>query len=115
MSQHDDLVRLRDMLKHARTALKFVEGRTEDDFRNDELLALACVRLLEIVGEAASRISIEFRAAHPEVRWGGMVGLRNRLVHAYADVDLGIVWDVIVRDLPPLIGVLEKLTGEAPA
>jgi uncharacterized protein with HEPN domain len=99
------------MLNYARTALRFVEDRTEEDLRRDEMLALACARLLEIVGEAASRVSIEFRDAHPEIRWIGIVGLRNRLVHAYFDVDLGVLWDIIRLDLPPLISELEKILG----
>ncbi len=111
MSRHDDTVRLKDMLDHARTALTLVEARTESEFRGDQMRTLACVRLLEIVGEAAGRVSTDFRDAHPEIRWRGIVGLRNRLIHAYSEVDLGIVWNIIVEDLPPLIAELEKLTG----
>ncbi len=112
MSRHDDNVRLKDMLDHSRTALTFVQGQTEAEFRDDRMCALACIRLLEIVGEAASRVSAEIRDTHPEIRWPAIVGLRNRLIHAYSDVDLGIVWKIIVEDLPPLIGELEKLADE---
>ena len=82
MSRRDDLVRLRDMLDHARLAVGFTTGRAQGDLKSDAMLALACLRALEIVGEAASRISPEFRDAHPELSWREMIAMRNRLIHA---------------------------------
>ncbi len=70
---------------------------------------LALARLLEIVGEAAGKVSPEFRSAHPELPWTDMSGLRNRLVHAYFDVDLDVLLDIIEKDLPPLIQKIEAL------
>ena len=64
--------------------------------------------------EAANRVSTDFRDAHPEIRWVGIVGLRNRLIHAYFDVDLGVLWDIIRMDLPTLIAELERILGPDP-
>jgi uncharacterized protein with HEPN domain len=117
MSRRDDLGRLRDMLSHARMAVRFTEGRTQRDLETDAMLGLACLRALEIVGEAASRISPEFRNAHPEFSWREMIAMRNRLIHAYADVDSAVIWSIIAKELPPLIAALERLVppeGSAP-
>jgi uncharacterized protein with HEPN domain len=65
--------------------------------------------LLEIVGEAASRIALEEQARHPEIPWSEIVGLRNRLIHGYDVVDLDILWKILTTDLPPLISALEAI------
>jgi uncharacterized protein with HEPN domain len=97
------------MLDHAREAVALAEGKTRRDLDNDRLLELALVRLLEIVGEAASRIPKEECAKHPEIPWPEIVGLRNRLIHGYDAVDLDILWQIIVHDLPPLVAALEAI------
>jgi uncharacterized protein with HEPN domain len=97
------------MLDHAREAVALAEGKTRRDLDNDRLLELALVRLLEIVGEAASRIPKEECAKHPEIPWPEIVGLRNRLIHGYDAVDLDILWQIIVHDLPPLVTALEAI------
>jgi len=109
MSRHDDSVRLRHMLDAARKAVALAAGRTRMQIESDEIGQLALARLLEIVGEAAGKLSPEYRAAHPELPWPEMSGLRNRLAHAYFDVDLDVLLDVVAKDLPPLIGQLEQL------
>jgi uncharacterized protein with HEPN domain len=76
------------------------EGKTRDLEKN-EMLTLSLVRLLEIVGEAAD-VSEGFRKEHPDIPWRSMVGIRNRLIHGYFDVDLDIVWDTARKDLPPI-------------
>jgi uncharacterized protein with HEPN domain len=111
MSRHDDSVRLRHMLDAARRAVSLVGGRTRAQVEADEIGLLALARLLEIVGEAAGRVTSDYRAAHPEVPWPEMSGLRNRLAHAYFDVDLDVLLDVVSKDLPPLIARLESLAG----
>jgi uncharacterized protein with HEPN domain len=73
------------------------------------LLNLALVRLLEIVGEAASRISPALCACHPEIPWPQIISLRNRLIHGYDSVDFDIMWQIITADLPPLILALEAI------
>jgi uncharacterized protein with HEPN domain len=108
MSRHEGDVRLRHMLDHAREAAAIVRGRTRANLDTDRQLNLSLVRLLEIVGEAASRVPVEERARHPDIAWAEIVGLRNRLIHGYDSVDFDILWRIVSDDLPPLITALEK-------
>ena len=73
------------------------------------MLAISLVRLLEIVGEAANCVSADFREQHPHIPWKKMIELRNRLIHGYFDINLDIVWDTVLEDLPPLVADLEKI------
>ena len=112
MSRHEDAVRLRHMLDAARKAVSLVAGKSRPEVAADELAQLALARLLEIVGEAAGKVSPGYQASHPEIPWASMGGLRNRLAHAYFDVDLDILLDIVAKDLPPLIGQLEGLLSD---
>lgn len=67
------------------------------------------VRALEVIGEAAGKVSAATRAVHPEISWREITGMRHRLIHGYADVDLDHVWMVLRVDLAPLIATLERL------
>src|SRR3989339_1050941 len=112
MSRHDDQVRLRHMLDHAREAKILAKSSDLQKVVSYRLLNLALVRLLEIIGEAATRVSQEFRNGHPEIPWRSIVSLRNRLIHGYDEVDFGIMWTIINDDLPSLVGSLEILLEE---
>jgi len=94
MPRHDDLVSLRQMLDHAREAVSFVEGRARQDLDTERVLTLALVQLLQIIGEAAGRVSPSRRAECPEVPWSEIVALRNRLIHGYDTIDLDILWEI---------------------
>jgi uncharacterized protein with HEPN domain len=109
MSRHDDSVRLRHMLDASRKAIALTSGKTRAQVERDEVGQLALARLLEIVGEAASKVSPGFRDAHPEIPWGEMGGLRNRLAHAYFDIDLDVLLDIVAKDLPPLVAKIEGI------
>ena len=100
------------MLDAAREARALVSGRSRADYDGDRTLRLALVRLLEIVGEAAGRIPIDFRDSHPEIPWFGVVGLRNRLIHGYDEVDYDIVWQILTEDIPSLITRLEEAVSD---
>ena len=113
MTPADDAVPLRHMLDAARKAVAYSRGRGRADLDADELLALALVRLLEVLGEAAKGVSSEFRGRHPQIPWKDVTGTRDRLIHGYFDVDLEIVWAIVTSDLPPLIASLEKLVPSA--
>jgi len=104
-----DLARLRHMLDAAREAVAFGAGRKPEDLRRDRVLTLALVRCIEIIGEAATRVSPELRSKHPQIPWADIVGMRNRLIHAYFDVDLRQVCDTLTGDLPVLITQLERI------
>lgn len=112
MSRYVDPVSLRHMLDHAREAVQLVHGKTRSDLDSDRLLNLALARLLEVVGEAATRVSASFQQAHPEVPWPLIIGLRNRLIQGYDQVDFDIMWIIIEEDLPPLIRSLESILKE---
>ena len=100
------------MLEHAREAIALIDGRARADLGHHRLLELALVRLVEIIGEAASRVSDDCRMQCPQIPWREVVAMRNRLAHGYAAVDLEILWDTIREDLPPLVGQLESVLGD---
>ena len=109
MSRHDDAVRLRHLLEAARKAVALAAGKARVDIEADEVVQLALARLLEIVGEAAGKVTPAYRDAHSEIPWAAMGGLRNRLAHAYFDVDLGVLLDIVANDLPALVRQVEAL------
>lgn len=105
----DDLTRLRHMRDAVHEALTFVTGKTREDLARDRMLALALVRLIEVSGEAASRVSPATREASPSIPWPAIVGMRNRLIHGYFEIDYDRVWDTVEKDLPRLLGDLIEL------
>jgi len=109
MSRHESLVRLRHMLDHSREAVAMVAGKTREDLDADRKLNLALVRLLEIVGEAATTTPADERAQYAQIPWAQIVGLQNRLIHGYDSVDFDILWQIVTHDLPPLIAALEQV------
>jgi len=108
MKRHDR-VRLRHMADAMDAAMKFVEGRNRSDLESDEMLLFALVRAIEIVGEAASKISDEARAEMPELPWASIVGMRHRLVHAYFEINRDILWTTVTEAVPPLAEHLKAL------
>lgn len=112
MTAIDDLTRLYHIQDAAREIIDFMSGKSRDDLANNRMLVLAVVKDLEIIGEAAGRVSTECRARHPNIPWAVMVGMRNRLTHAYFSIDLDIVWDTIANDLAPLVEQLERVIQE---
>ena len=109
MSQKDDQVYIGHMIDTANKAIGFVVGISREDFDNDEQLRLATTHLLQIIGEAARRVSLDFRAAYPAIPWKAIVGMRSKVVHDYLNVDEDVVWDTVKNDLAPLVVELEKL------
>ncbi len=110
--QRDRTAYVLDMLIAAREAVGFAEGLSFEAFATDRRAQLSIVKLIEIIGEAASRVDVEIRLAHPAIPWRDIVGMRNRLVHGYFDIDLRLVWDTVGADLPVLIGQLERLLAQ---
>ena len=113
MSDHSDLVRLRHMLDYAREAISLTGGRTREDLDQDRLLQLGMVRLIEIIGEAAARVTRETQAPYPHIPWLQITGMRNRLIHGYDSVDYNILWQTIKVDLPSLVADLEQIGLES--
>jgi len=104
----DDLVYIRHALDAAEKIHSFTKGKTREVLDTDETLALALVRLLEIIGEAANCISREFSERNQDIPWNKMIGMRNRLIHGYFDINYDIVWDTVTNDIPGLINLLRK-------
>lgn len=86
-----------------------MQNQTRESLDKNRMLALSLVRLIEIVGEAATQITREFQNQHSEIPWAQIVGMRNRLIHAYFDIDMDRVWKIVKDDLPSLIVELEKI------
>ncbi|MBI2566731.1 MAG: DUF86 domain-containing protein [Candidatus Schekmanbacteria bacterium] len=105
----DDHVRLPDMIDEAETAVAFVAGRSQDDLDRDRMLFHALVRAIEVMGEAASRLSVEARAVAPQVPWRDIVSMRNRLIHGYAAIDPDALWKTATEDIPALLPLLRAL------
>ena len=100
---------LLDMLTAARHARDFCEKLTREQFQESKLHHYAVMRALEVIGEAARKISGQFQEAHPEIPWKEMISMRNRLIHEYFHIDVGKVWDTLQNDIPPLIRLIEPL------
>jgi uncharacterized protein with HEPN domain len=105
----DDLIRLRHMRDAGLTARRIVRGKQRESLDDDEMIVLALCRVIEIIGEAASKVSNPTRAANPTIPWAQIVAMRNRLIHAYFDIDLDQVWGAVAEDIPILIAQLEKI------
>ena len=105
----DDRIRLQHMLDAANEALTFIQGKIRADLDSDRMLVLSLIRELEIIGEAASKISAETRSQNTSIPWQDISGMRNRLIHAYFDIDLNTIWTTVSRDLPTLKADLEKI------
>lgn len=106
---------LLDMLHHARGVVRAIEGHTFKDYASDENLRLAVERRIEIIGEAARRVSQAFQEAHPEIPWRKIIAQRNVLAHAYGDVEDEILWQVATVSVPELVALLEPLVPIPPA
>ena len=104
-----DAALLMDMLLAARDARGFIVDLDEQAFFVSRLHQNAVIRSLEVIGEAAGRVSAELRATEPNLPWREMTGLRHRLIHGYADVRMDLVWSVAQQRLRPLIADLERL------
>ena len=109
MNMSDDKNRLEHMLESAREAVIFLGLKKEQELLNDRMAFNAIVHSIEIVGEAAAQISQNYRNEHPEIPWAQIIGMRNRLVHAYFDIDYRFVYSTVRVDFPILINQISLL------
>jgi uncharacterized protein with HEPN domain len=107
--EKEDLVYLWDMLDAAGAVAEFVKGKSYRDYESDRMLRGAVERHVEIIGEAAKRVSEGFREAHGEIPWRGIIGVRNVLAHDYGEVKDDKMWVVATSSVPELIAALEPL------
>lgn len=105
-----DVDYLLDILTSSRMIRSYVGDATRQEFLTDTKLQDSVIRRIEIIGEAAGRVSSAFREENSEIPWSEIRGMRNRMIHVYDDIDMDIVWETVQQDLPLLISRLEKLT-----
>lgn len=105
---------LHDILAAMRSAVGFVGERTLDQYRAEELVSAAVERRIEIMGEAAKRVSMSLRDRYPDIPWRQMAGMRDLLIHAYDDVEYEVVYDAVTRVIPPLIPKIEAIMRALP-
>ncbi len=108
----EDRERLLHILDAARASVRIVQSVDRETFDESELHTNATVHLVQIIGEAATRLTEEFKLDHPEIPWPEIGGMRNRLVHDYYDINLDTVWNVIVEDIPPLMEWVEEVLAK---
>jgi uncharacterized protein with HEPN domain len=108
-----DNARIHHILEAISEIEKYTENRNFDDFLNDSMFRFACIKQLEIIGEASNHISPETKKKYSEIEWQQIVGMRNLFIHEYFGIDLYVAWDVIESDIPSfkrnLLGILKNL------
>ena len=107
--RNDDRVRILHMIEAAESVEQFASGRKRGDLDTDRMLLFAIVRAIEVIGEAASRVTDETQVASPGVPWASIVGMRNRLIHGYFDIDSDVVWKTVKEEIPGLLRSLRLL------
>ncbi len=105
----EDRIRLMHMVDASQTALQFVRGRKRGDLQTDQMLLFAVVRAIKVMGEAANKVSDDVRNSNTDIPWKAIVGMRNRLIHAYFDVDTDMVWQTLQVEIPAVLGRLVLL------
>jgi len=107
-----DLARLQHILEHIDRAEQFMQGKSLEDLEKDVLLRYAVVKCLEIIGEAAYMLTLEFKENHPQTPWNVIIKMRHVLVHGYFSIEMPIVWDIIKNDFPVLRPQIEQYIKE---
>lgn len=110
--RREDSIRLQHMLDEAYTVMGFVKDYSFEDLKEDNKTVHAVVRAIEVIGEAAAKISAEYKNTHPDIPWEQIIGMRNHLIHVYFDVDYQTIWKTLEYDIPSLIEMIEKLKRE---
>ena len=97
------------MIEACESVQRFIQGRQRHDFESDQMLLFAVVRAIEVLGEAAGKVSEDTRSACPEIPWPEIINMRNRLIHGYFDIDVDIVWNTASIELPALLTDLRRI------
>lgn len=107
-----DLIRLQHMWDACQEVALFIRRKTRSDLEKDRMLALSIIKEIEMIGEAASKMTDAFKKTHSEIPWDLIIAARNRLIHGYFDIDLDIVWETTTKDLPELAKMMGKLLNK---
>jgi uncharacterized protein with HEPN domain len=108
MSRHNDQVPLQHMIDYIKQGIALSADKSRDDLDTNVLFELAMVRVVEVIGEAAARVSDEFQGQHPEIPWRQIIGVRNRLIHGYDQIHKDVLWKILKSDLPELLPKIER-------
>ena len=100
---------LEDILQAVESAVEFVEGMSWEEFQRDKKTIFAVTRAIQIVGEAAKKVPDSIRSQYREIPWKGMTGMRDKVTHEYFGIDLRVLWDTVQQDLPPLVGLMQRV------
>ena len=107
-----DRIRIQHILDAICEIEKYVENRNFDDFMNDSMFRFACIKQLEIIGEASNHITIETKTEFQEIEWQQIVGMRNVFIHEYFGIDLSVAWEIIEKDIPDIKKKLDNVLNE---
>ncbi len=105
----NDIIYILHILDAAKESLSFAKDKTRNDLDSNRMLTLSIVKSIEIIGEAATKVTKETKNEYPEIPWSNIIAMRNRLIHGYFDIDYDRVWDTVIDDLPSLISTLEEI------
>lgn len=108
----DDRIRFRHIVEALNSAIRFTEGRRREDLDRDEMLSFALLHAMQIVGEAATKISPDTRDQYPRIPWAVIIGMRHRLVHAYFDINHDIMWTTATEAAPELLAQIKTLLDD---
>ena len=109
MAHDDDSAYVGHMLDMTRKAVQAIEINSRAEYDKDDILRLGLTHIVQVIGEAARKVSPGFQRDHPEIPWRKIVGMRHRIVHDYMRVDEDILWQVVTKDLPALLPLLEQI------
>lgn len=105
----NDAIRICHMMDAATEAVNFIKEKVRSDLDSNRMLELALIKCIETIGEATSNTSKECREEFHQIPWTEIIGMRNRLIHAYFETNLAILWETITYDIPPLINDLKNI------
>lgn len=106
---NSDKIRILHMIDAAAEAISFVEGKAREELNYNRMLVLSIIKDVEIIGEAASKLTSATKEKYPTIPWQDIIWMRNRLIHGYFDVDLDIVWNTVITDIPGLLVKLKNI------
>ncbi|MBO6531673.1 MULTISPECIES: DUF86 domain-containing protein [unclassified Allomuricauda] len=108
MSKRDNVLLIHDMIESVQKIMTYTRDMSFDQFKSDSKTVDAVIRNFEVIGEAANRLTENYKNNNPEIEWSHLRGFRNRIVHEYFGIDLEIVWHIIEENLPELLTVLKN-------
>ena len=108
----DDSTRIKHIFDACKEILEFTNNSSKIQFENSKILTYASVHLIEIIGEAASSVTSELKQKYSIIPWKNIIGMRNRLIHGYFDIDPDIVWQTIKKDIPILLVEIKNIINQ---